>query len=701
MTPHGHYKISSLFPLLGYWSNLAACCGAASCAAGIVCADLIPLQLPVSYAQLYLLLRVAAIICTVLGVLITRNRFRVVAFFLCGVMFMWAQKTGSELVDSAINGIAGEVRITGKLISPPQPRGRGFSFLFSIIEIDGARHEWLSGRTFLCISGEYPSLEAGSLAVDGRICRARPKSGQYGFDEKKFLTAEGIAGKIDVERIVDAKPPAGLSGKAKAAFRKRLAALYKKYPDPDHRALIRASFTGERGCIAPEINSMFKRSGLIHLLALSGFNAAIVLGAVYLLLFQLPVPPMCRHLVALVVLWVYCGFVGNIPSLTRAIIMASMVVLALMKEYDNHPMQALGLAALAGMIISPGQIFQPGFQLSYGATFGILTVHPFFMKVCKFPRSVPPFVMDKLLVPLSVSVAAFIATAPILVYHFGVLSIYGIIANIVAIPLMSFSMWSFFVALAASPFAGWVVTGAVSVSGVLLDGLLAVAAFADRLPWSLITVPFPYLEITVAFYVVMVAAVTADRSHLRIYLGWSVPFLLCMSAIDVMAHRVSAATLVHCFGAEGKASVTVVRWPRGESLAFCSGSGRSVDFLLNGAVAEWARRTEGTIVKRFFIAKQDGGMVDSAAGEKARRIRGDTMVRIVNPSPCCTCTFAPCDSRGKFVVKYGAGFLVHDHATTRVDLSEPSADSIARLTSVVTPAQFVMGRHGFFVRRSK
>jgi len=694
MTPHGRYKVSSLFPLLAYWNNLAALCGAASCAAGIVCADIVPLQLPVPYDQLYLLLRAAAIICTVLGVLITRNRFRVVAFFLCGVMFMWAQKRESELVDSAINAIPGKVHMTGHIVSPPEPSRRAFSFLFSVSEIGGVKHKSLSGKVFMCISSDCPTPEAGSLTIHGRICCSQPKRDQYGFDEKKFLTAEGIAGKIEVERIIDSKPPAGLSGRIKAGFRKRLAVLYKKYSNPDHRALIRASFTGERAYIAPEINGVFKRSGL------SGFNAAIVLSAVYALLFYLPIPPISRHLIALVVLWVYYGFVGNIPSLTRAIIMASMVVLTLMKEYDNHPMQALGLAALAGMIISPGQIFQPGFQLSYGATFGILTLHPFFMKVCRFQESVPSFVMKNLFVPLSVSAAAFIATAPILVYHFGVLSIYGIIANIVAIPLMSFSMWSFFVALVASPFVGWVVTGAVSVSGVLLDCLLAIASFADRIPWSLVTVPFPSLEIIVAFYIVMIAAIAVERSHLIKCLAWCVPFLLCLTAVDVMVHRISAGTLVHCFGADEKAAVTVVRWPRGEALAFCSGSSRSVDFLLNRTVAEWVRRTEGTVLKRFFVAKPDGCMVDSTAGQKACRVKGDSLVCIVNPSFCCTCSFAPYDRRGKFVFKYEAGLLVHDHATTRVDFSEPSVDSVVRFTSVAAPAQFVMERRGFFVRRS-
>jgi hypothetical protein len=60
----------------------------------------------------------------------------------------------------------------------------------------------------MCISSDCPTPEAGSLTIHGRICVSQPKRDQYGFDEKKFLTAEGIAGKIEVERIIDSKPPA-------------------------------------------------------------------------------------------------------------------------------------------------------------------------------------------------------------------------------------------------------------------------------------------------------------------------------------------------------------------------------------------------------------------------------------------------------------------------------------------------------------
>ncbi|MBN1306989.1 MAG: ComEC/Rec2 family competence protein, partial [Chitinispirillaceae bacterium] len=553
-----------LFPQLMHWSDLGALVGAAACALGIVCTAMTPLGPLLLQKQLYPVFLPAAIICIAVGVLTGTKKLRFPAFTAAGAMAYLFQTSQCQQADASILLLSPQpVRMSGVIMTPPEPRNAEFAFLFSLDEINGKRHPHLSGKTYLCTGTELPSV-AGSLIIDGHIRSGAPRKNRYDFDERAFFAASGIAGRIAVERIRSAASPATVGGRTAAAFRSWLLVVIKRYANPDHRAVIRASFTGEKAYIAPEIKKTFQRSGLYHLLALSGFHAALLLTAVYCMLAVVPVRGWIRHGAALLVLWLYFGFIGPIPSLTRAIVMATAVIVSIMLQNKNYPLQTFGIAGLIWLIVSPASLFGPGFQLSYGATFGILTLHPLMMKRyrgCAHP--VADFFLRTVLTSLSVSFAAFCFTLPIVLHHFGAVSLYGLFANIAAIPLMSAAMWAFFTAMLFAPLFAWVSNAAVAVSGTMIDCLLMIAGFADRIVFSLVASPAPYPEIIAGFYALLLAAVAVERKMLGTLLVWGVPLLLCALPADYLLRRAVASPSIVSFATGRNAAVTAVRWPRG------------------------------------------------------------------------------------------------------------------------------------------
>ena len=696
MTRHFTPSISRIFPLLAHWSNFSALGGMTAFAAGICAAGMTPLQPFLLHEQLYPVFLPAAILCGAFGIITGKKSFRILAFGAAGVMWCLYQTTQAKQVDTCIAELSPlSVRISGDIITPPEPRRDRFIFLLSLNELNGKRHPRLSGRTFLCTSLQNTPA-AGSLVMEGIVRLGEVRKNRYDFDERAFLAANGIVGKIDAGRILTMQPPHTLSGRLAVKFRQRLMSVFKQYKNPDHRALIRASFTGEKAYIAPEIKEIFRRSGLYHLLALSGFHAAILLTAVYFLLVAFPVRSGIKHGVALLVLWLYLGFIGPIPSLTRAVIMASGVIVSMMFQRKNYPLQILGIAGLLWLVFSPLSLFQPGFQLSYGATFGILTLHPLLARLYRgFQDPVVDFFLRPLFMSVSVSISAFLMTLPILLYFFGCVSLYGIFANLAAVPLMSGAMWTFFTALLTGPIAAWAGRAAIFVSGGMIDCLLMIASFADKISFSLLRGYAPYPEIIAVFYIFLLAVITIERKWTPRFLAWGIPLLLCAIPADYLLHRTATAPTIIRFATDKDAAMTAMRWPRGSTWLFCSGKERAVSRALRNSVTGWIHHTPGTTIDRLFIAVPGEVVIDSSK-EGVQRMSTIDSLKIVNATYRCTCCFVPDQHRSVLVASSEGSRLVSDHTGSAViirNAADPCQQTIA------PPAAAVLQRNRFRLRR--
>ncbi|MBN1578925.1 MAG: ComEC/Rec2 family competence protein [Chitinispirillaceae bacterium] len=696
MTPSFRTTVSRIFPLLVHWSDLGALGGAAAFAFGICCAAMTPLRPFLLHKQLYPVFLPAAILCIAAGIITGTKNLRFLAFGAAGAMAYLFQMAQCQQVDACILLLPpGSVRMSGVIITPPEPRRDEFAFLFLLNEIDGKRHPHLSGRTYLSTSAELPPA-SGSLIIDGCIRSGEPRKNRYDFDESAFLAARGIAGRIAVARICTAAPPGTFGGRVAAKFRSWLLIVFKQYKNPDHRALIRASFTGEKAYIAPEIKAMFQRSGLYHLLALSGFHAALLLTAVYCILAAFPVRSGIKHSAALLVLWLYFGFIGPIPSLTRSIIMATAVIVSMMLQKKNYPLQTFGIAGLVWLIVSPASLFGPGFQLSYAATFGILTLHPLMMKRYRgVAHPIADYFLRPLLTSLSVSFAAFGFTLPILLHHFGTVSLYGLFANIAAIPLMSAAMWAFFTALLSAPLVSWVSQAAVTVSGVMIDCLLMIAGFADRIAFSLVSTYAPYSEIIAGFYALLLAAVAIERSMRRMLLAWGIPLLLCALPADYLIRRAVASPSIVRFATGRNAAVTAVRWASGNTWLFCSGKEPAVRASLHRSVAGWIHHTPGTTIDRLLVAAAGKMPTDSSRAGGRRQLGDIDTFKMVNPVYRCTCSFIPREDRSTLVVTCDRSRLVNGQNGSMVIMHPSDA---ARQQTLHAPFEAIVRKGRFTIR---
>ncbi|WP_051935423.1 DNA internalization-related competence protein ComEC/Rec2 [Deinococcus sp. YIM 77859] len=322
-----------------------------------------------------------------------------------------------------------------------------------------------------------PAVPPGQLVVSGRLIRPEGRRVPGGFDQAAWLRGQGglftptpttvLAG----ARIRAFTPEGGFRG----WFRRGLTAGLGER----QAALMQATELGDRGDIGRErfeegysVQDAFARSGLSHLMALSGQNVALLTGAVIGLLTWLGVPLVWRFLGALLFLGPYLWLVGVSPSITRAVLMGGAVLLGYALGRGRlDPYGTLALAATLCLLCFPRWLLDVGFQLSFLAVLG-LTLS------ARLAERLPPRWPLWLRLALVATVLAELATLPVVAGTFGQIPLVGLPANLMAGALMAVLVPLGFLAGLLGPLAV-LVNG---LTGLLASALLAVVEVFGRAP---------------------------------------------------------------------------------------------------------------------------------------------------------------------------------------------------------------------------
>ena len=200
-------------------------------------------------------------------------------------------------------------------------------------------------------------------------------------------------------------------------------------------ALLRGMVLGQDDLIDEATREDWRDSGLAHLLAVSGQNVMLLVALALPLLAATGLPPRARFGVAIGLIGVYVPLAGAGPSLQRAAVMGAASLAALGLARPASRAYVLLLAGCATLLLNPRACGDPGWQLSFAAVAGILALAP---RLAGGPlRALPRILADG----VAITVAATLATAPLLAHHFGAVSLAGLPANVLALPLVAPIMW--------------------------------------------------------------------------------------------------------------------------------------------------------------------------------------------------------------------------------------------------------------------
>ena len=285
------------------------------------------------------------------------------------------------------------------------------------------------------------------VILTGHLSPPNAPSEPGGFDFRRHAWFErlGAVGYTRTPVLALAAAEDGRAGLAVQRLRLRISTAVQAELPGDTGAFAAAILTGDRSAISRERLQHLRDSNLAHLLAISGLHMGLLTGVVFgaLRLALALIPPLAlrlptRKLAALGALGAgafYLALSGGNVATERAFVMVSVVFLAVLLDRRAISLRSVAIAATLILCLRPEALLSAGFQMSFAATVALVAVFRALREESAWRARVPRWVMPGVGLVVC-SVVAGLATAPVAAAHFHRVSEYGLLANLLAVPLM-------------------------------------------------------------------------------------------------------------------------------------------------------------------------------------------------------------------------------------------------------------------------
>ena len=225
-------------------------------------------------------------------------------------------------------------------------------------------------------------------------------------------------------------------------FRNVIKKSLGEHIEPISYSVAQCIITGDKHIIPADINQYFINSGISHILSISGLHISMILFILFTVLSFFPINFYNKILISTILTIIIYPTVSIFSvSIVRSSIMAFCILISYYFDRDRNNVNSLFLAALIILLIEPSSIREISFQFSFLATLGIILYYPIYnffiitkiknLKINAFFKNI--FII--LLGFLAINIISLISILPLNIYHFKVLNLNSIIANIFAVPL--------------------------------------------------------------------------------------------------------------------------------------------------------------------------------------------------------------------------------------------------------------------------
>ncbi len=413
------------------------------------------------------------------------------------------------------------VRLRGTLASPLMLRDRlsgslgGFSFhapaTYFRVDVETLLPRRgpavpVSGQVLVRVNDTMPPARFGDhVELTGTIVAFPPAANPGELDRARYAAALGQAGLVRVAGRESVSITPVVRHALVASFnewrmhlRHRASGWLKADLPTTERterdALLAAMFLGERGPDLDGLDEAFKRTGLSHVLAISGLHLGVLAG-VMLGVFRFTGRHRAWHAWAVIatILFYLLLIEVRLPVMRAAMmIIIACIGMAMARRFAFSGM--IALSGIALLIWRPDQLFEPGFQLSFGVVLGLGHFSAPLREAWWGPRDVlatsaSAMAMEWLKDLVAASIVAWLISLPIIIYHFSVVSFMATPASIVAIPIVTMLLAVGYLKMVLGvllPSAGLILGTALSASAEFLISL--VQSF-DAIPHTAQPVP--------------------------------------------------------------------------------------------------------------------------------------------------------------------------------------------------------------------
>lgn len=336
----------------------------------------------------------------------------------------------------------------------------------------------------------YPKFEVGErVTLSGKVTlpyRALPHNGDASFDYETYLRVQGVGSEMLYPKVTVLP-----SGQYEYSFVAKLQRMREHFTqniflyvrDPSASLATGMLFGVTR--MSQELTQTFRTSGISHIIVLSGFNVAILISFVLSILIFIPI--FIRIFAAGVFVIFFVLMVGGEASIVRATIMSFIGLTALLIGRAYVARQALLLSLIAIVFYEPIHLLHDvSLHLSFLATAGIVYMSD---GVKSLLSKIKSKAYQEI---IATTFSAYVVTLPYVMYTFGTMSMYALLTNFIALPLVPVMMLVTFLVTVVAEFSGYLSLAFGFVDTILGGVIIFVAESVERLPYSLVPVSISF-----------------------------------------------------------------------------------------------------------------------------------------------------------------------------------------------------------------
>jgi competence protein ComEC len=401
----------------------------------------------------------------------------------------------------------GEVMMVGRIASPPERSGFGYMADFRVDHLWYHGEEILRGGGVEVFAGDLSVGVGDRVMVEGEI--SLPRVGEDDFDYGRYLATKRISALVEATSV---RPMGERRGWIGQIHRRTDVALGYGLR-PREAAVVRGMVLGDRSLMPEELETAFQRSGVTHVLAISGQHVAILAAVIYFALRLFAIPATIRAGITIGLLWPYILIAGAPPSAIRAGVVATFVLAAPLLGRQVSALHFMTTMLALVLAYNPQLVYNTGFQLSVAAVFGILLLTKPLKSLLEHtllkPFTRPPEPLSNL---ISISLAAQIATSPIVAVTFDQVSLVGVLTNLLAVPLSGPILILGLLASLAGNIYPLLAYPLNACNGFLVTILIRTAQTSSSLPFAAVTTPGVTPFLVALFYAGGLPPIIADRA---------------------------------------------------------------------------------------------------------------------------------------------------------------------------------------------
>ncbi len=367
----------------------------------------------------------------------------VTSFFLGSAWYQYRQPITDASQVSFYNDREYEMLVTGRLVEPPDYRDTYSNLHLKVEALDSGSGDMpVQGELLVRVPPNQTYEYSELVRVRGKL-KTPPEDEEFSY--RDYLARQYIYSYMPIAEVT--RLPWETKNLIITEIYKFKQALlnntYRLYHDPEASLLAGILFGVDTG-LTTRLQDAFKNTGTAHIIAISGFNIAIIAG-IFFFLFKSILGERFGALVAVIGIFLYAFLVGGDSAVMRAAIMGSISLFARQFGRRNNGLNALLFVALLMAIFNPLVLWDVGFQLSFFATLGlILYAEPFsnftsniISKLSKSDTSTLTRIINEYFI---LTIAAQLTTIPIMAYHFKRISLISFIANPFILPVQPLVM---------------------------------------------------------------------------------------------------------------------------------------------------------------------------------------------------------------------------------------------------------------------